>query len=157
MSTRVTVVGIGADGWSGPDRCCAGDLVERAGVVLGGERHLAMLPETPDQVRQAWPSPLVEGLPALLETLDGRDVVALASGDPLVSGIATTLVDLLGKESVVVVPALSSVALARARMRWSAESTEVVTLVGRDPHLVAAALAPGLRLLVLSSDGSTPG
>ena len=54
-------------------------------------------------------------------------------------------------------PALSSVALARARMRWSAESTEVVTLVGRDPHLVARSLAPGLRLLVLSSDGSTPG
>ncbi len=85
-----------------------------------------------------------------------QDVVALASGDPLVSGVATTLVDLLGKDAVEVVPALSSVALARARMRWSAESTEVVTLVGRDPHLVARSLAPGLRLLVLSSDGSTP-
>lgn len=155
VSTRVTVVGIGADGWSGLS-ASARELVDGAAIVLGGERHLAMLPDVPEQIRQAWPSPLLEALPPLLAQFDGYDVVALASGDPLVSGIATTLVDLLGKDAVTVVPALSSVALARARMRWSAESTEVVTLVGRDPHLVARSLAPGLRLLVLSSDGSTP-
>ena len=161
MNTRVTVVGIGADGWTGLTSR-AMQLVEAADVVLGGDRHLAMLPSTgsgdggAEQVRESWPSPLREGLPALLEKYDGKNVVALASGDPLVSGIATTLVELLGKDAVEVVPALSSVALARARMRWSAESTEVVTLVGRDPHLVARSLAPGLRLLVLSSDGSTP-
>jgi precorrin-6Y C5,15-methyltransferase (decarboxylating) len=161
VSTQVTVVGIGADGWAGLTEA-ARALVTGAAVVLGGERHLAMLPssapggELEGQLREAWPSPLVEGLPALLEKFAGHEVVAIASGDPLVSGIATTLVDLLGADAVTVVPALSSVALARARMRWSAESTEVVTLVGRDPHLVARSLAPGLRLLVLSSDGSTP-
>jgi precorrin-6Y C5,15-methyltransferase (decarboxylating) len=155
MGTQVTVVGIGADGWSG--LAAAGrEQVERAAVVLGGERHLSMLPDRDGQVREAWPSPLRDGLPALLARFEGRTVVALASGDPLVSGIATTLVELLGRDAVEVVPALSSVALARARMRWSAESTEVVTLVGRDPHLVARSLAPGLRLLVLSSGGSTP-
>ena len=152
----MTVVGIGADGWAGLTEA-ARSLVDGAAVVLGGERHLAMLPDVPDQIRESWPSPLVEGLPAMLEKFEGHDVVALASGDPLVSGIATTLVDLLGKDAVTVVPALSSVALARARMRWSAESTEVVTLVGRDPRTVARSLAPGLRLLVLSSDGATPG
>ncbi|KQX74581.1 precorrin-6y C5,15-methyltransferase (decarboxylating) subunit CbiE [Aeromicrobium sp. Root472D3] len=155
MSTRVTVVGIGADGWTGLTEA-AREMVDGAAVVLGGERHLAMLPDVPEQIRQTWPSPLLEQLPSLLATFDGYEVVALASGDPLVSGIATTLVEMLGKDAVTVVPALSSVALARARLRWSAESTEVVTLVGRDPHLVARSLAPGLRLLVLSSDGSTP-
>lgn len=152
----MTVVGIGADGWAGlTDSARA--LVDGAAVVLGGERHLAMLPDVPDQMRETWPSPLAEELPELMRKFDGYEVVALASGDPLVSGIATTLVDLLGRDAVTVVPALSSVALARARMRWSAESTEVVTLVGRDPHLVARSLAPGLHLLVLSSDGTTPG
>ena len=151
----MTVVGIGADGWAGLTDA-ARALVDGAVVVLGGERHLGMLPDVPDQIREAWPSPLVEGLPSLLQKFEGHDVIALASGDPLVSGVATTLIDLLGKDAVTVVPALSSVALARARMRWSAESTEVVTLVGRDPHLVARSLAPGLRLLVLSSGGETP-
>ncbi len=152
----MTVVGIGADGWDGLT-VAAKELVDGAAVVLGGARHLTMLPDVPDQIRESWPSPLLDGLPDLLGKFDGYEVVALASGDPLVSGIASTLVELLGKDSVTVVPALSSVALARARMRWSAESTEVVTLVGRDPHLVARSLAPGLRLLILSSDGSTPG
>ncbi|MET0468624.1 MAG: precorrin-6y C5,15-methyltransferase (decarboxylating) subunit CbiE [Aeromicrobium sp.] len=157
----MTVVGIGADGWAGLSDA-ARALIDGAPVVLGGERHLAMLPSAgpggplEGQMRETWPSPLVEGLPDLMAKFAGHKVVALASGDPLVSGIATTLVDLLGAESVTVIPTLSSVALARARMRWSAESTEVVTLVGRDPHLVARSLAPGLRLLVLSSDGSTP-
>jgi precorrin-6Y C5,15-methyltransferase (decarboxylating) len=48
------------------------------------------------------------------------------------------------------------VALARARMGWSAESCEVVSLVGRDPHAVLRHLAPGHRVLVLSSDEETP-
>lgn len=151
----MTVVGIGADGWPGL-AAAAKTLVEDADVVLGGERHLAMLPELPSQLREPWPSPLRPGLSTVLDRHSGRAVVALASGDPLVSGIATTLIELLGRDAVEVVPSISSVALARARMLWSAESTEVVTLVGRDAHLVVRSLAPGLRMLVLSSDGTTP-
>ena len=152
----MTVVGIGADGWTGLGET-ARAAVAAADVVLGGARHLALLPD-PDhaQVREPWPSPMREGLPDLLAAHGDRTVVALASGDPLVSGVATTLVDLLGAEAVRVLPALSSVTLARARMRWSAESTEVITLVGRDVRTVVRGLAPGLRLLALSSDGSTP-
>jgi precorrin-6Y C5,15-methyltransferase (decarboxylating) len=41
-------------------------------------------------------------------------------------------------------------------MGWSSESAEVVTLVGRDPHLLLRELAPGRRVLVLSSDEHTP-
>lgn len=149
------MIGIGADGWGGlPSTSQA--LVEAAEVVLGGQRHLGLLPAVENQVREPWPKPLRDGLPELLARHSGREIVALASGDPLVSGVATTLIDLLGADVVSVVPGLSSVTLARARMRWSAESTEVVTVVGRDPRLVARSLAPGLRLLVLSSDGTTP-
>jgi precorrin-6Y C5,15-methyltransferase (decarboxylating) len=162
---RITVVGIGADGWSGlPERLRA--LVLAADTVLGGRRHLAMLPDRSRQRRQPWPSPLREGLPPLLASLDGASAdsaspdgpstVALASGDPLVSGIATTLIDLLGADAVRVEPAVSSVALARARMGWPAERCAVVGLVGRDPRLLLRQLAPGHRVLVLSSDGATP-
>lgn len=152
---RITVVGLGADGWAGvPDRLRT--LVKRAPVVLGGRRHLDLLPDIPDQTREAWPSPLREGLPGLLERYAGQDVVALASGDPLVSGIGSTLVDLLGADAVHVEPAVSSVALARARMGWAAQAHDFVSLVGRDPRLLLRALAPGRRVLVLSSDETTP-
>jgi precorrin-6Y C5,15-methyltransferase (decarboxylating) len=112
------------------------------------------VPSVDGQVRVPWPSPLSAGLPSLLAEYAGRPVVALASGDPLVSGIASTLLDL--GAPVRVVPAVSSVALARARMGWSAESCAVVSLVGRPVPLVGRELAPGRRLLVLSSDASTP-
>ncbi|WP_370616560.1 precorrin-6y C5,15-methyltransferase (decarboxylating) subunit CbiE [Mumia sp. Pv 4-285] len=154
--TRVCVVGIGADGWAGLSEPVR-ERVHAADVVLGGSRHLALLPEVEGQVRRTWPSPMRDGLVPLLDELAGGSVVALASGDPMVSGIGTTLVALLGADAVEVLPAVSSVALARARMHWAAESVDVVSLVGRDPHLVLRWLAPGRRLLVLSSDETTPG
>ncbi|MFD6097690.1 precorrin-6y C5,15-methyltransferase (decarboxylating) subunit CbiE [Nocardiopsis flavescens] len=152
---RITVVGVGADGWPGVPGRLRRTVLE-AEVVLGGRRHLALLPGRAGQRREVWPSPLREGLADLLASCPDRGVVALASGDPLVSGVATTLIDLLGAEAVRVEPALSSVALARARMGWPAERCAVVTLVGRDPRLLLRWLSPGQRLLVLSSDAGTP-
>ena len=101
--------------------------------------------------------PAASGLPGLLERCADRRTVVLASGDPLVSGIGTTLIELLGPESVRVHPAVSSVALARARMGWDSETVRVVTVVGRDLDLVRRQVAPGQRLVVLSSDADDPG
>jgi len=154
MDVHVTVVGVGADGWDGLP-ASSRTIVEGAGTLLGGRRHLASVPAVPGQDRVEWPSPLRSALPSLMAGLTAP-VVALASGDPLVSGIGTTLIDVLGPERVTVVPAVSSVALARARMAWPAETADVVSLVGRDVRLVIPALAAGRRLLVLSSDESTP-
>lgn len=149
----VTVVGIGADGWAGLDPDTR-QRVAAADVVLGGKRQLAMLPHG-DQERLVWPSPLRSQLGGFMRQLAG-DVVALASGDPLVSGIGSTLIDVLGPDGVEIIPALSSTTLARARLKWSAEETEVISLVARDPHTLLRELAPGRRILVLSSDGRTP-
>lgn len=155
-TTRVWVIGIGADGWSGvPPQ--ARSLILDAAVVLGGERHLSLLPEVPGQRREPWPSPLRSGLPALLGRLAGSGaLVALASGDPLVSGIGTTLIDVLGADAVTIIPAVSSVALARAEMGWPAESCAVVSVTRSDPSAVLRELAPGRRALVLSADEQTP-
>lgn len=149
------MLGVGADGWAGLSEP-AREAIRGAEVVLGAPRQLALLADVDGQDRVVWPVPLRPGLPALLEQQRGRRVIALASGDPMVSGIGTTLIDLLGAERVTVIPYVSSVALARARLGWSAESTGVVTVVGRDVHAVLREVAPGRRLIVLSSDEQTP-
>lgn len=155
MDVPLAVIGIGADGFDGLSAHTCKAILD-ADVVIGGVRHLDLLPEVAGQVRVGLPSPLREGLPALLGQYAGRRVVVLASGDPLVSGIGSTLVDLLGPDRVRITPAVSSVALARARMGWPAETVEVVSLVGRDPYTLLRTLAPGRRVLVLSADETTP-
>lgn len=152
MGSRITVVGIGADGWSSVP-ATGREHVLAADVLLGGERHLAMIPPT-DAVREPWPSPLLSGLDDLLARHPGR-VVALASGDPLVSGIGSTLIRRLGRDAVEVIPAVSSVALARARMGWAAEECDTVTLVGRDVDALRRYLTRGRRLIVLTSNSSS--
>lgn len=147
----VTVVGIGADGWDGVPAAVR-DLVAAAPIVIGGRRHLDLLPPVEGQVRRAWPSPFTTDL---VHDYYGRAVVVLASGDPMVSGVGSMLAaELRGR--VAVVPAVSSVSLARARMGWSAESTAVVTVVGRRHEAVLRELAPRRRILVLSSDERSP-
>lgn len=147
------VIGIGADGWdglTGPAR----QSVLAADVVIGAPRHLGLLPAVPGQQRHSWPSALRAGLPALFDGLAGQQVVALASGDPLRSGVGSTLIEVLGADNVTVVPAMSAVTLARARLGWSAESVAVVR--AGDVHAVLRELAPGRRVLVLSADETTP-
>lgn len=103
-----------------------------------------------------WPAPLQEHLATVLEQIHGRPTVALASGDPMVCGIGTTLIRMLGTAAVRVLPTLSSPALARARMGWSAEESVVVTVVGRHEARLVREIAPGRRILLLTSGPQTP-
>lgn len=150
----ITVVGIGADGWDGLP---AGSrrAVETAEVLMGGARQLRLVPDSVAE-RVAWPSPLLPALPALLEKYAGQDVCVLASGDPMFHGIGSTLVRLLGATRVRVLPHLSSLSLACARLGWPVEQTEVVSLVGRPPAALNAALLPGRRIVVLGAGAGSP-
>nr|WP_233157324.1 precorrin-6y C5,15-methyltransferase (decarboxylating) subunit CbiE [Amycolatopsis sp. KNN50.9b] len=150
---RIVVVGVPADGWAGLTEPARAEIAA-AEVLFGGRRQLDLVPLDVDKV--PWPSPLLPALDGLFAEHAGRRIGVLASGDPLLSGIGTTLVRRFGADSVRIVPAVSSVALARARMGWSAEETEVVSVVGRSVHRVSRALAPKARLVVLSSDADTP-
>jgi precorrin-6Y C5,15-methyltransferase (decarboxylating) len=151
----IEVVGLTARGWSDlPERLRA--RIHHAEVLIGSPRHLDLIPPVPGQQRIPWPSPLRDGLPMLLNDVSGRRVVALASGDPLLAGIGTTLVELVGAETVRIHPAVSSVALARARMGWAEESTRMLRLRGGDLDQLRRWLFPGHRMIILSRDAASP-
>ncbi|MGW7683871.1 precorrin-6y C5,15-methyltransferase (decarboxylating) subunit CbiE [Kribbella sp. NPDC054772] len=155
----ITVVGIGADGWAGLADA-ARIAVQTAEVLLGSTRQLALLP-TPvadgrEPKRLAWPSPLSDALPRLLEEHRDRRICVLASGDPTFHGIGTTLVRLLGADAVRVIPHPSSVSLACARLGWAQDQVQVVSLVSNPVERLHPHLQPGRRLLVLSRGAQTP-
>lgn len=150
----ISVVGLGADGWRGLSPHARQALLD-ADVVMGSERQLALVPEAGgDHV--PWPSPMLPALPTLFAEHDGRSICVLASGDPMVHGIGSTLARILGPERLSVLPHPSSVSLACARMGWPAHETDTVSLVGKPVELIHPAIQPGRRLIVLSSDGDTP-
>lgn len=156
MARVIEVVGVAATGVESLDPT-ARALVEQARVVVGSPRLLALLPAHPTQTRRPLPSPLRAGLPTLFSELGEHGIVVLATGDPMVSGIGTTLVDLLGAHAVRIHPAPSSVALARARMRWSAEQSTVLSLVSSPVAAIRRLLTPDARVVVLSAGPQTPG
>jgi precorrin-6Y C5,15-methyltransferase (decarboxylating) len=151
----IEVVGIGAGGWEslGP---AEQRLLLSAGLVVGGPRHLGLLPAVPDQRREVWPTNLRAALPELVSGHRGNTTVVLASGDPLLAGVGSTLIELFGADAVRVHPVVSSVALARARMGWAAETTEIIRLRGDDVDQVRRWLFPGQRLIILSRDSCSP-
>lgn len=154
VTSPLTVVGIGADGWDGL-HTEARAAIRDAEVLLGGSRHLALVGDV-DAHKVAWPSPLLPALDAVLAEHAGSRLCVLASGDPLRSGIAGTLVRRYGSANLRIIPALSSVTLARARLGWTAEETGVVNVVGRNISKLRRELTPGRRLLVLSEHERTP-
>lgn len=151
----VALVGIGADGWSGLTTSAMAQI-EMAGVVIGGKRQLALLPDAIVAERVPWPSPLRPAVHELVDRHRSRGLVVLASGDPMFFGIGRALVEEVGPQSMQVLPHPSSISLACARLGWPVEDTDVVSLVGRPLASLTTSLHDRQRLLVLSSDANTP-
>src|SRR6185312_13336953 len=148
----IVVVGIGADGMAGL-AAASRDELRRAAVVYGSKRQLDLLDDTVSAPRRQWPSPMLPALQTLVDDDHAGDVHVVASGDPLLHGIGGTLIRLYGAEKVRVLPHVSAVTLACARMGWNVHDTEVISLVTAPPH---TAVRRGGQAIVLSRDRSTP-
>ena len=149
----LSVVGIGADGMAGLG-AQARDAVERAEVLVGGARHLAMVP--PDaRPRLAWRSPLLDTLPELL-ALRPQRVAVLASGDPLWYGIGRLLLRHVPLSEVTILPHVSAFQEACSRLGWPLEDVQTLTAHGRPVSALRRHFQPGRRLLILTADGKAP-
>ncbi len=154
MQKWLAVVGVGEEGLAGLSPI-ARALLDQAVVVVGGERHLAMLPVHDRRERLLWSTPIAASLDQVRQRR-GQAVCVLASGDPMCYGIGVSLLRQTPITEMTIVPAPSAFSLACARLGWSLTDVETLSLCGRDPNLLHAALYPGAQLLILSADGSTP-
>lgn len=150
----LSLVGLSEAGWAGLGED-ARAAVTQAEFVIGGPRHLAHVPVTTGQWREAWPSPFSEGIERIRQW-QGRPVCVLASGDPFWHGVGATLARTFAPGEMVCHPGPSAFSLAAARLGWPLQSVHCHSLVARDPDRLRAALAPGRRLIVLSNDEKSP-
>lgn len=153
MTPWLSVIGVGYDGLDGLSPA-ARALIDGAELLIGGERHLAMVPNQKCE-RMTWSSPLT----GTIETITrrrGRPVVVLATGDPLWFGIGVTLARQIPVEEMQILPARSAFSLACSRLGWPVAETECLTVHGRPLALMTSFVSPGARLLLLSENGQTP-
>ncbi|WP_431240137.1 precorrin-6y C5,15-methyltransferase (decarboxylating) subunit CbiE [Mycolicibacterium aichiense] len=146
----IFVVGIGADGMAGLAPASSAEL-RRATVIYGSQRQLDLVDDSVIAERREWGKPFLDALCAVRD-FDG-DVHVVASGDPMLHGVGAALIRLCGADRVRVLPHVSSVTLACARLGWSVQDTEVISLMLDAP---AAAVRRGGRAIVLTRDGQGP-
>jgi precorrin-6Y C5,15-methyltransferase (decarboxylating) len=152
MSPWLTVVGIGEDGYKGLGKNARHALL-RADQVFGGPRQLDLLPPCIQAERRAWPSPF--SLNPVLEQR-GAEVCVLASGDPMLFGVGASLARVVAIDEMLILPAPSSCSLAAARLGWPLQEVVTLSVVARPLAALNAQFHNGVRLLVLSNDGSSP-
>lgn len=153
----VTVIGIGDDGLGGLSakaRACLQD----ATLIVGSPRHLDMLPSDDTRDRISWSKDLGADIEGFAPRAQAENIVVLASGDPLMYGIGSRLIDHFGAENVLVLPSANAFSLAAARMGWPLSDPMVscVSIHGLALQNLALHIQPGVKLLILSRDNTSP-
>ena len=148
-------MGIGEDGIDGLGSA-ARDAIQKAEVVFGGRRHLALAAPLVRGTPRPWPSPFERAVDEVLAER-GRPVCVLASGDPFQYGIGPLLAARVPSGEWSALPAVSAFSLAAARLGWSLPETALVAVHGRALERILPQLSPAARLLALTSDAAAPG
>lgn len=153
-ASKLVILGIGDDGTAGLTEVSRRILAE-ADVILGS-------PSTLDHIgRVAGRKEALEAeMPAALEQVraarSARRPVLVCGGDPLFYGVARYLCDRLGKDGFEVVPHVSSMQLAFARVKESWEDAYLASLAGRPLEPVLDRIRTAEKVGLFSSDQHQP-
>lgn len=126
---RIPVIGIGPDGAAGlSDR--SRELLAAAEVVFGSDAALRLLPELSAE-RVSIGSDLPAAVEKLRANLGRKRIAVVASGDPLFYGTARYLCEKVGEDQFEVIPHVSSMQLAFARIKETWEEAYLTDLSSR--------------------------
>jgi len=125
-ASKTYILGIGSDGLSGLT-ARAREILTAADLILGSEHALELVPEVKAE-RFRIGSDLQETIRVLENNFGHKRMVVVASGDPLFYGVARYLCDRVGKDHFEVLPHVSSMQLAFARIKESWEEAYLTNL-----------------------------
>lgn len=130
-------------------------LVQQAELLIGGERLLAMFPQV-QALRVAIKNDLTPVLKAIKENLESKKIRVLASGDPGFFGIARYLVENLGKDKLEIVPNVSSMQLAFARIKESWEDAVFLSAHARPLENILDIARKSSKICLFTDGWNTP-
>jgi precorrin-6Y C5,15-methyltransferase (decarboxylating) len=151
---KVYVIGVAPDGASSllPE---ARRRVNHAEIVLGGKRLLDMFPSLTGE-KITIRNNLTEITDLIRKKLRHKRMVVLASGDPNLYGIAKSLVDKLGKDIVEIIPNVSAMQLAFARIKESWDDAAIVSTHSRPIEDIIDIVRSAHKIAIFTDDKHTP-
>lgn len=156
MSTepKIHILGVGSDGLRGLTGR-ARELLQHAELILGSEHTLGLISELKAERLR-----IGTNLPEVVQTLEANlgktRMVVVASGDPLFYGVARYLCDRLGKERFEVLPHVSSMQLAFARIKESWEEAYLTNLATHPLESVMDRIATAETVGLFTSEREGP-
>ncbi|WP_027365705.1 precorrin-6y C5,15-methyltransferase (decarboxylating) subunit CbiE [Desulfotruncus alcoholivorax] len=152
---NVTIVGVGPGSKEYLTRA-AENAIYNADVLIGGHRLIEMFNSLPAEKITI----TAELMPVLQlirsKTLNGNKVVVLSSGDPGFYGILATIKRHLPDLNVNVIPGISSVQLACARIGIPWDDAVLTSCHGRDILPLVAAVKKHNKVITLTGPKQNP-
>jgi precorrin-6Y C5,15-methyltransferase (decarboxylating) len=151
---KLVIVGIGDDGLAGLTDA-ARRVVADADLILGAPSTLKLLESMPARKVSLDPD-MPSALRQVREAHTAHRPVLVSSGDPLFYGVARYLCDRLGKDQFEVVPHVSSMQLAFARIKESWDDAYLSNLAGRPLETIVDRIRTAEKVGLFSSDELPP-
>jgi precorrin-6Y C5,15-methyltransferase (decarboxylating) len=150
---KVQILGIGDDGLEGLTPA-ARQLIEQAELLIGARSTLALAPGGKAERLEVGGD--LDGILKRIEAAGQRKVVVLASGDPLFYGTARYLCDRLGKDRFEVIPHVSSMQLAFARVKESWDDAYLMNLATQPLDRALEKVRTASKVGLFTSDANSP-
>lgn len=150
---KIFIVGIGDDGLDGLTGL-ARQKVESAELLVGADHTLALIPVS--KAERISVGNNLEAAAERMQAMAGRRIVVLASGDPMFYGVARYLCTKLGKDRFEVVPHVSSMQLAFARVKESWEEAYLTNLATRPLEAAIERIRVAEKVGLFTTDESPP-
>ena len=171
MAGWLSIVGVSE---AGPEALSdqAINLIHAADLIVAAPRFNQALYQMLGDIDRVicFPSPLADLYASLDHHRDNQldaskrvrvskcsSVCVLATGDPLWFGIGASLIERYGASSCRLIPNISGLQMAAARMRWPLASTEIHSVHGRDAKRILPSCQRRARLLVIAASGHSAG
>ncbi len=155
MSAKIPIVGVGPDGLAGLT-ARSREVLAAAQVVYGSDSALRLLPElAAERVRIG--ADLPDVVARIKANLGTRRQAIVAVGDPLFYGTARYLCEKVGPEHFDVVPHVSSMQLAFARLKETWEEAYLTDLSAKSLDEVVSKIRSAETVGLFTSESYPPG
>jgi precorrin-6B C5,15-methyltransferase / cobalt-precorrin-6B C5,C15-methyltransferase len=149
----IYIIGISDDGLEGLSSAAVAKL-NQADLIVGPASFIEKAASFSAKKEVAGSD--LEKLATMLDKQSGKEIVVLAGGDPLFYGTARFLCDRLGKDRFEVVPHVSTMQLAFARVKESWEEAYLTNLATQPIDRVIERIRTAEKIGLFTSEQITP-